>query len=231
VNPSRPRHVRAYLALVISLGVCVLAGAAAHWRCADPERFTVYLFLACLAGALKVRLPGMHGTYSLTFLFVLIGVVDLTFSETVLIATSSMLVQCVWRPRTRPAPVQVIFNAASASIAAAAAYFAARYGGNLFPFELLLAAPAYFTVNTLLVAGVLAQVEHRDFRTVWGEWFRLSLSYYLAGVVVAAVMIMSNRHFGWMFSLLALPLMYLEYLCYRLKIDGERDSRPITPSA
>ena len=173
----------------------------------------------------------MTGTYSLTFLFVLIGVVDLSFSETVLIAAPSMLVQSVWRAKTRPAPVQVIFNAASASIAAAAAYFAARYGADFFPCELLLAAPAYFIVNTLLVAGVLAQVEHRDFRTVWAEWFRLSFSYYLAGVVVAAVMIMSNRHFGWMFSLLALPLMYLEYLCYRLKIDGERDSRPVVPSA
>jgi len=205
------------------LGACVLAEAGIHWRSADPERFAAYFVLACIAGALKVRLPGMTGTYSLTFLFVLIGVVDLTYSETVLIASSSMLVQCVWRPATRPAPVQVVFNAASSSIAAAAAFFAARYGGTSFPLQLLLAAPAYFAVNTLLVAGILAQVEDRDFRIVWQEWFRLSLAYYLAGVVVAAVMIMSNRHFGWMFSLLALPLMYLEYLCFRLKIDGERD--------
>jgi hypothetical protein len=229
VNPSRPKYVRAYLALVITLGVCVLAGAGALWRSADPERFAAYFLLACVAGALKVRLPGMTGTYSLTFLFVLIGVVDLTFSETVLIASFSMLVQCVWRAAIRPTPVQVIFNAASSSIAAAAAYFAGRYGGTIFPLQLLLAAPAYFAVNTLLVAGILAQVENRDFPAVWQEWFRLSLGYYLAGVVVAAVMIMSNRHFGWMFSLLALPLMYLEYLCYRVKIDGERDS--VTPSA
>jgi hypothetical protein len=228
VNPSRQKHIRAYLAIVITLGVFVLAAAGAYWRSADPERFAAYFLLACVAGALKVRLPGMTGTYSLTFLFVLIGVVDLTFSETVVIASVSMLVQCVWRTATRPAPVQVVFNAAASSIAAAAAYFAGRYGGTIFLLQLLLAAPAYFAVNTVLVAGILAQVENRDFRTVWHVWFRLSLSYYLAGVIVAAVMIMSNRHFGWMFSLLVLPLMYLEYLCYRVKIDGERDSASLS---
>ena len=68
------------------------------------------------------------------------------------------------------------------------------------------------------------KVEHRNFRTVWSEWFRLALTYYLSGVVVAGITLAVNRHFGWMFSLLALPLMYLEYLCYRLKIAGERTS-------
>jgi hypothetical protein len=225
VNPSRPWHVRAYLAFIITLGISVFVGAVANWRCADPARFAVYLLLACLAGALKVRLPGMTGTYSLTFFFVLIGVIDLTLAETVLIASCSMMVQCVWRSATRPATIQVIFNVAAAATAAAAAYLASqRSVWTGFALQLLLAAAVYFLVNTLLVAGILAQVELRSFRKAWGEWFRLSLTYYLAGVVVAAIVIVSNRHFGWMFSLLPLPLMYLEYLCYCLKIGGERES-------
>jgi hypothetical protein len=225
VIPSQPWPVRAYAALIITSGILVLAGGAMHWRCADPKRFAAYLLLACVAGALKVRIPGMTGTYSLTFLFVLIGVIDLTFSETVVIAVASMLVQCMWRPATRPMPVQVMFSTAAASIAASVAYFAARaVGPAIVSVQLIVAAAVYFLVNTCLVAGILAQVERRDFRTVWSEWFRLALTYYLSGVVVAAVMIVSNRHFGWMFSLLALPLMYLEYLCYRLKIAGERGS-------
>jgi hypothetical protein len=225
VIPSPPWHVRAYVALIITSGIAVLAAVATHWQCADPERFAVYLLLACLAGALKVRLPGMTGTYSLTFLFVLIGVVDLTFPEAVLIAATSMVVQCVWRPATRPRPVQVIFSSSAASIAASAACLAARESGStMVSVQLILAAAVYFIINTCLVAGILAQVEHRNFRTVWSEWFRLALTYYLSGVVVAGITLAVNRHFGWMFSLLALPLMYLEYLCYRLKIAGERTS-------
>jgi hypothetical protein len=218
VNPSRPWHVHTYLALVITLGTSVLAGAVVHWQCEDPGRFAAYLLLACLAGALKVRLPGMTGTYSLTFLFVLIGVVDLTFAETVFIAAASMMVQCGWRPATRPSVIQIIFNSASASVGAAAAYLAARgCGVTSFLVQLLLAAIVYFLINTFLVSCILAQLEHRDVRSIWGEWFRLSLTYYLTGVGVAAIMLVSNHHFGWMSSLLALPLMYLEYLCYRLK--------------
>jgi hypothetical protein len=162
----------------------------------------------------------MTGTYSLTFLFVLIGVMELSFAETVTIAASSMIVQCAWRPAIRPSLTQIVFNAAAASVAAAAAYQAAGATGDaglLVP--LLLAAIVYFLVNTFLVSAILASVEQRGFRKTWGDWFRLSATYYLAGVVVAAIMIVSNRHFGWAASLLALPMMYLEYFCYRVKIS------------
>jgi hypothetical protein len=230
VNPLRSSHVHAYLTLIITLGLAVLVEAVANWQSQDLGKFAAYLSLACLAGALKTRLPGMTGTYSLTFLFVLIGVMDLSLAETVFIASSSMIVQCVWRPEVKPASIQVIFNAASVSIAAAAAYFAAhRLDLPNLILQLLVAAVVYYIANTLLVSGILAQVEQRDFRKVWGEWFRLSLTYYLAGVVVAGIVVVSNRHFGWIFSLLALPLMYLEYLCYRLKIDGHRPAKILVP--
>jgi MASE9 protein len=232
VIASRAWPVHAYLALVIISGLAALAAAAARWQSDDPARFAVYLLLACFAGALKVRLPGMTGTYSLTFLFVLLGVADLRFAETVVIAGVSMIVQCVWGAATRPSPVQVLFNTAATSVAAALAYLGPRWAGlTSLAVELPLAAAVYFLVNTLLVAGILAQVEQRAFGTVWRDWFRWSLTYYLAGVAVSAVVILSSRHFGWQFSLLLLPLMYLEYLCFRLKVDSERDTGPVAPSS
>jgi hypothetical protein len=204
--------------------------ALAHWRCDDPVRFATYLLLAALAGALKVRIPRMTGTYSLNFLFVLIGVVDLTLGETVMIAGSSMIVQSVWRPATRPALIQVIFNAAAVSLSAGTSFLAARYGFGRSPvLRFTMAALVYFVINTLLISGVLALVENKDFKTVWAEWFRWSFVYYVAGVLVVAAIVMSSRHFGWIFSLLLLPLMYLEYLCYGVKIAGERDAAADRP--
>jgi hypothetical protein len=231
VNSSRAWLVHAYLALVITSGLSAIAMAAAHWHSEDPARFIVYLVLACFAGALKVRLPRMTGTYSLTFLFVLVGVVELSFAETIVIAGVAMIVQCVWRTAIRPSAIQVVFNAASTSVAATAAYIAPRWCGlTSLALLLPLAAAVYFVVNVLLVSGILAQVERQEFRAVWRNWFRWSLTYYLAGAVVAALVILSGRHFGWQFSLLLLPLMYLEYLCFRLKIDTERDTGPVSPS-
>src|SRR5271166_3261546 len=79
-----PNHARLYVTWVIAVGAILLVAALAHWSCADPLRFAIYLLLALVAGTLKIRLPQMTGTYSLTFLFVLIGVADLTFAETVM---------------------------------------------------------------------------------------------------------------------------------------------------
>ncbi len=231
MNSSRAWLIHAYLALVITSGLSAIAVAVAHWHSEDRARFIVYLLLACVAGALKVRLPRMTGTYSLTFLFVLVGVVELTFAETIVIASLAMIVQCVWRTAVRPSPIQVVFNAGSASVAATAAYILPRWCGfTSLALELPLAAAVYFVVNTLLVSGILAQVEPQEFRAVWLNWFHWSLTYYLAGAAVAALVILSSRHFGWQFSLLLFPLMYLEYLCFRLKLDTERDTGPVAPS-
>ena len=63
-----------YVGCVIAAGSLAAYPALAHWECADPLRFATYLLLALVAGALKVRLPGMTGTFSLNFLLVLIGI-------------------------------------------------------------------------------------------------------------------------------------------------------------
>lgn len=214
--------IRCYLAIVITLGFLVAAEAVAHWRCDDIVKFGVYLLFACIAGALKVRLPGMTGTYSLTFLFILIGFFELSFSETVIIAAVSMMVQSGCRTATKPRPLRIAFNAASCSLAAAAAYSVARATANVtFIVPLVLSALTYFMVNTFLVSVVLAHTEQERVRDIWSNWFRLSTVYYLTGSALAGVMIASNRYFGWMFSLLVFPLMYLEYHFYRLKIANE----------
>ena len=218
-----PNRVRRYLTGIITLGSLALIAALAQWRCADPLRFAAYLLLALLAGTLKVRLPGMTGTYSLTFLFVLIGIVDLTVAETLVIASLSMVVQSIWRTQGRPRLIQVIFNAAAVVISAAVSFLAARslgFGNSLLLhlIELALAASVYFAVNTLLVSGILALESERPLHKIWSQWFRWSFPYYRVGVAIAAMVIVSNRYAGWTYSLLLFPIMYLEYICHRLTV-------------
>jgi hypothetical protein len=212
--------------VVAILGAATFLFAVTTWRADDRSRFIAYVLLACLAGAMKVRLPGMHGTYSLSFLFVLIGAIELTFSETVMIAVPSMVVQCVWRPAVKPPALQVAFNGAACGLSAAVAYFAGRVRPHdQVVLNLLLSAGAYFLTNTVLASLAVSFAQSLVFQRVWGAWFRLSLPYYLTGIVVAGVIIFFNRHFGWLFSLVLLPVMYLEYLLYRSKI-AEITDRP-----
>lgn len=51
-----------------------LAHALWHWQSVNLPRFACYLLIAVLASSLKIRLPGIDGTMSVNFLFILLGV-------------------------------------------------------------------------------------------------------------------------------------------------------------
>ena len=59
---------------------------------------------------------------SVCFLFVFIGIADLSAPETMIIGCLGTLVQCFWKPKQRPKAYQAIFSVASTGIAVALAY-------------------------------------------------------------------------------------------------------------
>ena len=99
-----------------SIGVAVLAEAFLHWHSNDLLKFVCYLYIAVLASTLKVNFPGMESTMSVHFLFVLLGVLELSFAETLAIGCAAALVQSVWKTRHKMEAV----NATGAGIIATA---------------------------------------------------------------------------------------------------------------
>src|SRR5207249_9832433 len=87
------------------------------------SRYVCYLALALLASGMKVSLPGVHGTMSVIFVFILVGVRELTLAQTLLMGVLGTAVQCYWKPKTWPKPVQVAFNVASMASATAGTYY------------------------------------------------------------------------------------------------------------
>ena len=59
---------------------------------------------------MKVQLPGIDGTMSVNFLFILLGVMELSLPETLVIGCTATLVQSVWQARKRLDPIKVVFN-------------------------------------------------------------------------------------------------------------------------
>src|SRR5439155_8714995 len=96
-----PTKAKTFIALAIVPGLMMLALGISHWESDDPVRFTIYLLLALIASTLKVRLPGLTGTMSLNFLFILIGVSQLSFSEMLTLGAVATVTQCVWKTRVR----------------------------------------------------------------------------------------------------------------------------------
>jgi hypothetical protein len=198
------------------VGSCLVSeGAVGH-----SDAYLVYCLLALLSSTLKIRLPGITGTISVNFLFILISIAVFTFSETVLLASAACIVQCLWRPKSRPRIVQVSFNVAALAISSGASYrlshlFTKTPAAHL-GVLLAVAASFYFTADTMLVSGVLSLVHGKSLFAVWQQCYLWSFPYYLAGAAIAGLAVETDREFGWAMSLLILPLMYLVYVFYRI---------------
>ncbi len=219
---------RGFISAVVLCGTSVLAYTVLHGTSRDPLKFFCYLVIALVASRLKVNLPGITGTMSVNFLFLLLGVLELSFSETMALGCAAVVVQCL--DRKQPAPIQVAFNVCSTALAIAATFVTYRYSvvhravGN--PSTLLfLAACVYFVSNTVPVAAVISLTERKSLRKIWSDCYFWSFPYYLVGAGVAGLMSWLNDYSDWQTSLLILPVVFLIYRSYRLYLGKLEDEK------
>jgi diguanylate cyclase (GGDEF)-like protein/putative nucleotidyltransferase with HDIG domain len=224
-------QTKAFVGITASLGVVVLGYALWHWQSHDLMRFACYLAVAVLASGLKVQLPGIDGTMSVNFLFILLGVLELSLPETLLIGCTASLVQSVWQARKRLDPVKVLFNVAGMMANASALtylsyhWLVGKFGANK-PILLMVAALVFFFANTLPISIVIALTEGKSSRKVWSECYFWSFPYYLVGAAAVGLVGIVNRSAGWETSLLVLPLIYWVYRSYRLylgRLEAEKE--------
>jgi hypothetical protein len=217
-----PTKAKVYISLVSAAGITAVACSFLDPRWShDPMRYAVYFVLSLFAAALKLQLPGLTGTMSIGFVFVLFGISELTLPETMLMASAGVLVQCFWRAKQRPSAVQVIFSVSAVAISLMLAYqcchlVRAHWHMDTVAVALAIATSLYFASNSLLVSGVLAMLKGEPMRTVWQQCYLFAFPYYLLGGVVAAVMAAAGRESDWKLPLLLLPVMGLAFLFYRI---------------
>ena len=218
---------RLYIGVIVALGSAVLVVGAMHPHIHQPMRFVCYLLVAVAASRLKVNLPGITGTMSVNFLFILLGVLELSFAETLALGCAAILTQCFYRDR--PRAVQVIFNTCATSFAIALAYCV--YHVPIFRAQnnpavlLVVTAATYFAANTLPVATIISLTEHKSLRRIWADCYFWSFPYYLVGAGVAGLVSWLNRIVEWQTSLLILPAVYLIYRSYRLYLAKLEDEK------
>src|SRR4030081_137000 len=224
-------QTKAFVGITASCGVVALVFSILHWQSHDLFRFACYLAVALLASGLKVQLPGIDGTMSVNFLFILLGVMELSLSETLLIGCTASLVQSVWQARKRLDPIKIVFNVLGMMAnASALSYYSyhqleAKFGPNR-PLLLMVAALVFFLANTLPISLVIALTEGKSSRKVWSECYFWSFPYYLVGAAAVGLVGLVNRQAGWQTSLLVLPLIYWVYRFYPLylaRLRAEKD--------
>jgi hypothetical protein len=209
---------------VIATGGIVLASSLLHWTSPDPQRFLIYFGLALLASLLKIRLPGITGTYSLSFLFILIGIVYFTLPETLVTGCAGALVQTALNTKKRPTPIQVLFNMANFTLSIGLCFLVAHGPlaaglASYRPALLALVACLYFATNTILVSGVLSLLEGKPLGEVCQQWYLWSFPYYLVGAAVVGLLPLSAQSTAPESWLILIPPLYLVHFYYGLSVE------------
>jgi diguanylate cyclase (GGDEF)-like protein/putative nucleotidyltransferase with HDIG domain len=225
-----PIRAKIFIAATAAAGACILLMAGLHWHSADLLKFLCYLTIAILAGTMKVWLPGIESTMSVHFLFVLLGVLELSLPETIAIGCAAALLQSVWKTTDGPDAVKVLFNVVSMTAPAVfltyVTYHAAEaHFTHSTLLLLMLTAFTYFFSNTIPVAIVIALCGKTPVRKVWLETFFWSLPYYLVGAALVGIIHHANQAFGWENGLMILPIMYLIYRSYHLYLGRLEDEK------
>jgi diguanylate cyclase (GGDEF)-like protein/putative nucleotidyltransferase with HDIG domain len=223
-------QARVFICTVAVLALGCFAVATRHGHITDPLQFLCYLLVALLASGMKITLPGIDGTMSVNFLFILLGVMELSYLETLVLGAAAVIVQCYWKPVKRLRPVQVVFNLSQLTVATTVAYgvYQSAVGGVLRerqPLALMLAAIAYFVFNTVAMSLVISLTEQKKPQKVWKDCYFWSFPYYLVGAGIAEVVRVLNKYSGWQTALLIMPAVYIIYRSYRLylgKLETEK---------
>ena len=213
-----PLPARSYVAVLTlaSLGLAIYC--AITWRTANMGQFLLYLACGIMCASMKVWLPGITGTLSVHYLFILASVTELTLPQTVAIGSLSGVSQLFWAARSRPNQVQVLFAFTSMILSSTLTFLVYQSkwpGGNLYS-RLFCASITYFLCNTGAVGMIIALTEGKKFRRVWMENFFWTAPHYIVGGALAGLLHYWNQRVGWQSAVLVFPAIYLVYHSYRL---------------
>jgi len=212
-----PRIAKAYIALILCSGTTVLLLAAGSWSSSSLRHFAIYLGLAAVASTLKIRIPGIDGTMSPNFIFLLLGMVFCRFSEVVVISLAAALVQSLWAAKPSRL-VQVTFSAATLILSAGVAYQSSYFllGRNAVdsPVTLIiLAGSLYLPLNTALIAAVVGLVEGRPVMQVARSCYECVFPYFMGGIVFAGLVSGAfSRSTMWKGAIVLVPVVVLGHL-------------------
>lgn len=223
-----PSQAKAYIAFVIASGTMLVLLAADWWSSANLRQFLIYLCLAAFASALKVRIPGMEGTVSPNFVFLLLGMMALPYSQVVAISVAAALVQSLWASAKRPRFVQVAFSAAAVILSSSLAYglshlVQAGSRTESLVVSVILAGSTYFPVNSALVSLVIGLVEGQPLKQVCQRCYAWVFPYFIVGIAFAGLVgSVYAPSAVWKGALVLLPTMVLTYLYFL-----NRSARPV----
>ena len=230
IGMVRVDGTKAFVAANAIAALGCFAAAIAHPAISGYGEFLCYFSVVLLTSTLKVTLPGIDGTLSVSFIFLFLAMLEMTYAEMLVLGVASVFVQSYWQSSKRLKPIQVIFNFSQLTVAASAAYCTFKFLSvhvlqGQRPLALACASIVYFLFNTCEMATIISLSETKSIRQVWLDGYVWSFPYYLIGAAIAGFVSYLNRQIGWQTALLTLPVVYVVYRSYRLYIGKLEDGK------
>jgi putative nucleotidyltransferase with HDIG domain len=219
-------RVKSLVCLVVAGASVSLYSTAGHEN-RDWLHFFIYLVAILLCSGMKVALPKTDGTMSVNFPFILLGILQLSPLQAVFLAVASVIAQCQFRVIKPFTLIQILFNVANVTTATVLACY--TYAGCLKLVRgevapaLAIAATVYFMANSTPVTLIVAWESATSPVFKWRQEFLWYLPFYLVGAMLAAAANKIGTMFGWLTSLLLIPLVYIVYRSYREQVAIMRD--------
>ena len=221
---------RIYVWIIGLMGSAVVLSNLLRWESSDLIRFACFFLVALFAAGLRVGVKSGHGAaLPINILFVLIGIMELSLPETIVIAGATSAIQCLQVLTGPSRNFLTFFNISSIATATWITHFVyfhpllqLNFAGA--PARLIAAATVFYLFNTFPVAAVISLTEHKSLRQLWRERYVWSFNFYLVGMIAAGLFSFVNVYLDWGYSVLALFFFYLLYKVYSMhlaRIDKE----------
>lgn len=220
-----PTRVRVLIFVVVSGAIASLLAIRGH---ASHQwiHFLIYLAVVLLSSGMKVAMPKSEGTMSVNFPFIFLGILQLSPQQAICLGVCSVIAQCRFRVIKPFTVVQILFNVGNVTTATALAWWTFAIVMRTHPESapvLALAATVYFLANTVPLALVLGWVSESSPFGLWRQEFLWYLPFYLVGAMLAVLADFIGIHFGWLTSLLLIPMVYTVYRAYCAQMALIRD--------
>ena len=221
---------RIYVWIIGLIGSAVAISNLLRWESMDLIRFACFFLVALFAAGLRVGVSNGNGAaMPINILFVLIGIMELSLPETIVIAAATTAIQCLQVLKGPSRNFLTFFNVSSIATAtwiAHLVYFHPQLNFDIAstPVRLITAATIFYLFNTFPVAAVISLSEHKSMRRIWREHYVWSFNFYIVGTAAAGLFSFVNAYLDWGYSMLALFFFYLLYKVYSLhlaRIDKE----------